>query len=112
MFNGATGAPTSVDNDGGLSPYGTRGQNGNALEWQESAFDGINDSPSEFRPVRDGYWNVTEIELRSSNRYSFGTAENGAVGFRVARVVPEPTTFGMLAVSLVPFAARRRTSRE
>ena len=111
VYNQPVGqGPADVDNDGGLSPYGTRGQDGNALEWMESAFDGVNDSPSESRPVRAGYWNVGENELRSSLHFSFGTGENPAVGLRVASVAPEPTTFALLAFSSLLLAARRRGS--
>ena len=110
VFNGVNSSPAAVDNDGGLSPYGTRGQDGNALEWQESALDGINDSPSEPRPVRGGYWNALEVELRSSRHYNFGTAENGAVGFRVASVVPEPSsTLLLLGSGWMCLLKRRRT---
>jgi hypothetical protein len=38
VYNGVTGSPAAVNNDGGLSAYGTMGQNGNVWEWQESAF--------------------------------------------------------------------------
>ena len=44
VYNNATSVPAAVNNDGGLSAYGTMGQDGNVYEWQESAFDGINNT--------------------------------------------------------------------
>ncbi len=51
----ATG-PADVTLAGGLSPYGTMGQNGNVWEWSESGFTAPNDSSSEDRARRGGYW--------------------------------------------------------
>lgn len=39
VYDGQSG-PADVNLSGGLSPYGTMGQNGNVWEWSESAFDG------------------------------------------------------------------------
>ena len=36
--------PADITLAGGLSPYGTMGQGGNVLEWQETEFDLVNDS--------------------------------------------------------------------
>lgn len=44
--------PADVGIAGGLSPYGTRGQNGNEHEWTESAYDEVNDSSDEVRAAR------------------------------------------------------------
>jgi len=55
VYNNVTSSPADVAISGGLSGYGTRGQNGNVREWQESAFDGINNSSSEPRAFRGGY---------------------------------------------------------
>ena len=108
VYNGQPG-PVDVNNDGGLSPYGTRGQNGNVFEWNESALDGINNSPSENRELRGGYWTNTEsflrASVRSSNSPSF-SVDN--VGFRVASV-PEPSsTVLMLSAGVLALARRRR----
>ena len=89
---GSPGAPVDVNLAGGLSPYGTMGQNGNVREWIEGAFDGSNNSSSELRASRGGYWSNTEGDLRSSYR-TFGEAPEGdssRLGFRVASV-PEPS---------------------
>ena len=67
VYNGQP-APAAVDNNGGVSAYGTRGQNGNVWEWNESALDGLNDSSSEFRAIRGGVWDDSEFFLRSSDR--------------------------------------------
>ncbi|MFM8886767.1 MAG: SUMF1/EgtB/PvdO family nonheme iron enzyme, partial [Chthoniobacterales bacterium] len=87
-----------VDSAGGLSPYGTMGQGGNVYEWSESAFDGTNNSSSEDRAIRGGYWLTTEGNLRSSDRNGVDpTIENDNLGFRVASVeaapIPEPGTW-------------------
>ena len=108
VYNGQP-APADVDNDGGLSPYGTRGQNGNVWEWQESAFDGINDSSSEDRALLGGFWGDSEDILRASFRNVVApTYSLSSVGFRVASV-PEPSsTVLMLSASLLALARRRR----
>ncbi len=84
--------PADVSLAGGLSPYGTMGQNGNVYEWSESAFDGANDFPSESRTVRGGFWLNSENILRSSVRSTNGVSPADSlstVSFRVASV-PEP----------------------
>lgn len=107
VYNGVTASPEAVDNDGGLSAYGTRGQNGNVWEWQESAFDGVNNSSSEGRAFRGGYWDSPEGLLRSSGRFDGGpSASSFVVGFRVASV-PEPS----VAVSLLATGAWLLTRR-
>ncbi|NBS50547.1 MAG: hypothetical protein EBS97_08110, partial [Verrucomicrobia bacterium] len=83
VYGGQSGF-ADVTNAGGLSAYGTMAQGGNVAEWNETAFDGINDSPSENRPPRGGaagFWN----NLSSTD---FGGAKPslryGDWGFRVA----------------------------
>jgi hypothetical protein len=110
VFNNVTTFPATVDNNGGLSAYGTRGQGGNVWEWQESAFDGVNDSPSENRAYRDGSWVSPEISMRSTERLSITSGEYLDVGFRVASVVPEPTSVALLGLGAVLFVTRRRRS--
>ena len=109
VYNGVAGSPAAVNNDGGLSAYGTMGQNGNVWEWQESALDGINNSSSELRAFRGGNWSGTEDNLRSSFRSDNAPSDsNLSVGFRVASV-PEPSsTVLMLSASLLALARRRR----
>jgi len=92
VYNSVTASPATVTNNGGLSAYGTMGQNGNVWEWQESAVDGINNSSSEDRAIRGGGWIFTEFHLRSSSRgYDVPVLSDGDVGFRVASV-PEPSS--------------------
>ena len=89
--------PAIVDNAGGLSAYGTMGQGGNVWEWTESAYDGLNNSPSEQRTVRGGSWDSGERHLRSPLRENVDpTVERDSYGFRVASV-PEPST-GLLVL--------------
>ena len=105
---GAT-APADITQAGGLSPYGTMGQDGNVWEWNESAFTAPNDSSSGVRAVRGGFWIDTESGLRASRRFNFSpTASNDLLGFRVASV-PEPSsTVLMLSAGVLALARRRR----
>jgi hypothetical protein len=109
---GAPADPADVNLAGGLSAYGTMGQNGNVYEWAESAFDGINNSSSEFRALRGGLWANTELYLRSSDRDSFDVPSNSDfyVGFRVASV-PEPSCAVLMLGSGLILLARRRRER-
>ena len=109
VYANATSSPAAVNNAGGLSAYGTMGQNGNVYEWAESAYDGINNSSSEARAVRGGDWSDTENFLRSSFRSNLPPAfSDDIIGFRVASV-PEPTsTVLMLSAGVFALARRRR----
>jgi formylglycine-generating enzyme required for sulfatase activity len=109
VYNGVAGSPAAVNNAGGLSAYGTMGQNGNVWEWQESAFDGINNSSSENRAFRGGDWFLSEDFLSSSFRGDLApTVEGSGLGFRVASV-PEPSsTVLMCSAGLLALARRRR----
>ena len=109
VYNGVVSAPASVFADGGLSPYETMGQGGNVWEWMETAYDGINDSSSEYRGFRGGSWNYTEGNLRSSYRGNYGTPAYSIVnvGFRVASV-PEPSAaMWMISAGMLALARRR-----
>ena len=109
VYANATSSPAAVNNAGGLSAYGTMGQNGNVYEWAESAYDGINNSSSEAREIRGGDWSDTENFLRSSFRSNLPPAfSDDIIGFRVASV-PEPTsTVLMLSAGVFALARRRR----
>ena len=103
--------PADVNLAGGLSPYGTMGQNGNVWEWQESAFDGINNSSSENRAIRGGGWFDPEGFLRASLRFGISpTLSYSDVGFRVASV-PEPSCAMLMIGSGLVFLARRRRAQ-
>jgi hypothetical protein len=110
FFTGSNSSPAEVIAAGGLSAYGTRGQGGNVWEWTESAYDGVNDSASENRYNRGGYWGSGTVALQSSFRFSVGndpSSEDNFRGFRVASV-PEPTTAGLLLMGLGTALMRRR----
>jgi formylglycine-generating enzyme required for sulfatase activity len=112
-YGGDITNPAAVTFAGGLSPYGTMGQGGNVWEWNESAFDGTNSSPSEDRVFRGGNWLYNEsLSLLSSSRYAVTPETSGYfgnVGFRVASV-PEPSTYAFLAMTAAGalWMARRR----
>ncbi len=110
VYDAVASVPAGVANAGGLSAYGTMGQGGNVWEWMETAHDGVNNSSSENRVLRGGYWNDTEGYLRSSYRslYSSPTLSNANVGFRVASV-PEPSAVVLMIGAGVLALARRRT---
>jgi formylglycine-generating enzyme required for sulfatase activity len=75
------------------------GQGGNVWEWNESAFDGTNSDPFEFRTFRGGHWEGNDNSLRSTYR-GFYASSVGAndVGFRVESV-PEPSTYALLLMA-------------
>ena len=106
--------PNGVTNVGIASPYGTFGQNGNVWEWDESAFDRLNNISSEDRAIRGGNWNNSGFNLRSSNRAGGNLVVSGSdVGFRIASVptVPEPSSaFWGIGSGLVLLLRRRRES--
>jgi formylglycine-generating enzyme required for sulfatase activity len=99
VYDNVAAVPAIVESAGGLSPYGTMGQGGNVFEWNESAFDGLNNSPSEFRAIRGGSWFNSESNLRSSFReVNAPSNEFVGIGFRVASV-PEPSTYALLLMA-------------
>jgi formylglycine-generating enzyme required for sulfatase activity len=104
---GSLSTPSDVQISGGASAYGTMGQGGNVWEWTESANDGSNDSGSEYRAFRGGYWNSNESNLRASSRnYNAPSVADYSVGFRVASV-PEPSALAILIVGLLALIGRR-----
>ena len=82
--------PADIKNAGGLSPYGTMAQNGNAQEWTESGFEAPSDSAEERRTVRGGGWSYGGVRATYRRRASPSISLSQA-GFRVA-AVPEGTT--------------------
>ncbi len=88
---------------GSASPYGTFDQGGNVIEWTETIASGW------LRRLRGGSLNVLGRYLFASGWQAFAPAEEGSnVGFRVASLVPEPTTALLLAAAMLGLAARRR----
>ena len=85
--------PADITNAGGLSPYGTMAQGGNAWEWQEEATPGQEiDHPSPYRFLNGGNWYFA-WDL-SSSTFAAGApmVEDRFIGFRVA-AVPEPEQY-------------------
>jgi hypothetical protein len=80
------------------------GQGGNVGELQESAYDGVNNSATENRLIRGGFWSYPDDKfLKSSARYIDWLAVNEAdvIGFRVASVIPEPSTYALIGFGVV-----------
>lgn len=105
--------PADINLAGGLSSYGTMGQNGNVSEWNESAFDGTNDSSFKNHGFRGGFWFFGEFDQRPSSRYSSSPShEEIYVGFRVASV-PEPSAalLMMMGLGVGALLLRRRATR-
>jgi hypothetical protein len=84
-----------VTQAGGLSPYGTMGQGGNATEWEETEWDLVNDEASSKRATRGGNWSSSPAFLMSSVRGFIDNHvfESSGVGFRVASIFGLPGDF-------------------
>jgi formylglycine-generating enzyme required for sulfatase activity len=88
------------------SPYGTFDQGGNVWEWNEEIFPG----PSRGR--RGGSWGNVVFSVSVSGRESKGPGEDSdAIGFRVARTIPEPGEVLLVLTGGVVLAAARRQRR-
>ena len=100
--------PADITLAGGLSPYGTMGQGGNVREWEETDLYLGNNSTS--RGVRGGYWNEEQTSnLSSLSRFSeYLGNEQDVIGFRVASIIPEPSTLLLGALASVGLMMWRR----
>jgi formylglycine-generating enzyme len=99
-----------VDNAGGLSPYGTMGQGGNAYEWIEGAPGGNNLlSGDGNRGLRGGSYFAVHPSLMEGGfaDTSAPSADQTNQGFRVASI-PEPSGLSLLGLSVLSFLRRRR----
>jgi sulfatase modifying factor 1 len=88
--------PADITLAGGLSPYGTMGQGGNAYEWEETDFDLVNgpDDGSSARDIRGGYWENEPFVLQSSLSGNASPSEQQPeFGFRVASIAELPGDF-------------------
>jgi formylglycine-generating enzyme len=123
------GAPAAVNHAGGLSAYGTMGQNGNVWEWQEDPYYPLGyGPPSDARAIRGGGWNGGEGSFGHSTRgnppASYGNFE---YGFRVASAevgtgslvvpappppLPEPSSALLMTGTGIMILLRRRRARE
>jgi formylglycine-generating enzyme required for sulfatase activity len=104
--------PADITSAGGLSAYGTMGQGGNVWEWNETAYDGTNNTAGESLELRGCSWINGSGGLVASFRGSSDpTNENIYNGFRVASV-PEPSALSLLAVGLGGLAILRRRREE
>ena len=76
--------PASVYSAGGLSHYGTMGQDGNVWEWTESTFNNLN-TPESSRLFRGEGWYSDISVLRLPASFAEGPKYSSyALGFRVA----------------------------
>lgn len=86
------------------SPFGTFDQGGNVKEWTETTFNVLGN-----RLVRGGSWRVVVNYLSASQLDShYPTDEYHWLGFRVATVIPEPSTLVLLGLGVLLFARRMR----
>jgi formylglycine-generating enzyme required for sulfatase activity len=103
--------PADMDNAGGLSPYGVMGLGGNALEWEETEYDLVNDNGSSFRGLRGGYWDSILSQTLAASLRDSGVPTSGdyVMGFRVASI-PEPSTGLLGLLAGVGLLLRRRVA--
>jgi len=107
VYNGQSG-PADITNAGGLSSYGTMGQGGNVMEWNETARDLINNTAGENRQLRGGSWLSDSSSLDASDRtWASPLYVNSSYGFRVASV-PETSTGLLVVLGLSGLLLKRR----
>lgn len=112
FFDGASnGGPNVITNVGVVSPFGTFGLGGNVREWEETAFDRLNGAPAKQRRTPGGSWGGVPSLMEASNTL-IGVApsfEGDFVGFRVSRVVPEPTASSLVCIAVFALRHLRRS---
>jgi hypothetical protein len=100
VFNdgGANPQPNDVINVGLFSPYGTAGQGGNVEEWEETAFDRVNNIAGEQRRTPGGTWSGIHTRMLASNTLIGVTPDFAGdfVGLRIASAIPEPSSMLLL----------------
>jgi formylglycine-generating enzyme required for sulfatase activity len=88
------------------SPYGTFDQAGNVREWNEELR-----AADAARGQCGGDWSNAELSARLCRGGRTPTFEDGFTGFRVATMIPEPTTVTLLALGVVGSLVIRRRFR-
>ena len=99
-FLSVNGGPTPVGSYAGSpSPYGTFDQGGNVREWTGGL------TPSGLAQIPGGSWFSSEAIFMALNSNAFGLATNEFTdyGFRVATVVPEPSTSILLTLAFTTY---------
>ena len=99
--------PADITSAGGLSPCGTMGQGGNAWEWNETAFDGSNNTADETREFRGGGWGSSYALVASFRLGDNPSGGGNVIGFRVASV-PEPSAGLLVVLGLSGLLLKRR----
>ena len=111
VLQSVSSGPADITLAGGLSPYGTMGQGGNVYEWEETDFDLVN-GPTLVRLLAAfaaATGAATPATCSSSSRSSGNpTVESSIIGFRVASIIPEPSTLLLLCFGSLAVLWRRR----
>ncbi|NCW27826.1 MAG: PEP-CTERM sorting domain-containing protein [Verrucomicrobia bacterium] len=108
---GFLNSPADISSAGGLSSFGTMAQGGNAEEWIEDAYDGINDTPNENRGVLGGHFNSGNPGSKAVGISGYTTSSEFYFnGFRVA-MIPEPSSLSLFLAGGAVLMAGRRGSK-
>ncbi|MCC6491805.1 MAG: SUMF1/EgtB/PvdO family nonheme iron enzyme [Pirellulales bacterium] len=100
--------PAQVFLAGGLSPFGTMAQAGNVSEWEETELDLTNNSLLGQRGGRGVAWSAFASSSSATFRFGADPATGlGAIGVRVASVIPEPSTAAMCGTALLAWLGLR-----
>lgn len=105
--------PADVTQAGGLSPFGTMGQGGNAAEWMETDFRTGNHNPNDGgRAFRGGDFGQFASDTSStSGLVVIPAIQSSYIGFRVVSIVPEPSSSLFLDTALLlSFGVRKRAA--
>jgi formylglycine-generating enzyme required for sulfatase activity len=104
FYDGASNPnPNTNTNVGVASPYGTLGQGGNVAEWDETAFDRMNNMPNEHRRASGGAWTSTSSVLNATNTLIRDAPgfEGPFIGIRITSVIPEPSAAMLAAIGIL-----------
>lgn len=101
--SGTAGNVTTVGSAGNATYYGVYDMGGNVEEWTDTLLG------KSSRIVRGGGYNDSHFITASDYaRGSGGGSANNISGFRIAAVVPEPASLGLVALAGVAMLRRRR----